>query len=69
MAAGVAMPEVVIAKPSIGVVSDTESQSSVRPEDKVCRQILSFASPSEGRVETPREHAQSCRSFPSNYYY
>lgn len=36
MAAGVAMPEVAIAKPSIGLVSNTESQSSVRPEDKVC---------------------------------
>lgn len=35
MAAGVAMPEVTIAKPSIGLVSETESKTSIRPEDKV----------------------------------
>lgn len=34
MGAGVAMPEVTVAKPSIGLVSNTESETSVRPEDK-----------------------------------
>eukprot|EP00904_Undaria_pinnatifida_P001965 jgi/Undpi1/1176/HiC_scaffold_10.g04638.m1 len=34
MAAGVAMPEVTIAKPSIGLASNTESETSIRPEDK-----------------------------------
>ena len=35
MGAGVAMPEVTVAKPSIGLVSNTENETSVRPEDKV----------------------------------
>lgn len=35
MGAGVAMPEVTVAKPAIGLVNHTEKETSVRPEDKV----------------------------------